>query len=74
MSFFTPCILINATELISAGKEQLSITDVIPAYLFKLEYMLIKVILQVLIGVVDTKLLKTVPGKILKTEDVQHTY
>jgi hypothetical protein len=42
-------------------------------HLFKLEDVLVEVILQVLIGVVDAELLKTVTPKVLKPKDVQNT-
>ena len=40
-------------------------------YLLHGEYLMIEVTLQLLVGKVDTELLKTVLLKILKTEDVQ---
>lgn len=41
-------------------------------HLLKFEDMLIEVILQMLIGIVDAELLKTVAAKVFKTKDIQH--
>ena len=44
----------------------------VATYLFKLEDVLVEVILQVLVGVVDAELLKAVAPEVLKPKDVQH--
>ena len=44
------------------------------ADLFKLEDMLVEVVLEVLVGVVDAELLEAVLVEVLKAKDVQHAY
>lgn len=47
---------------------------VIIFFLFQFEYMLNKELLEIFVGIIDTKLLKAVVIEILETEDIQYAY
>ena len=63
------------TQLVRSGRQtdQSSLSSYF-TYLFKLEDMLIEVILQMFVGVVNTELFKAVLIEVFESKDIQNSY